>query len=372
MYTGLVNNVPRALLFCPLPALCGVIIKPPPSASEMSRGPVILGIETSCDDTAAAIVSGGRLLSSTISSQSEHEAYGGVVPELASRAHERLIVPVVESAIEDSGLTKTDIDGLAVTVGPGLIGSLLVGVSFCKALSVGLDVPLMGVNHLEGHLASLFLGRKGPPLPHLCLIVSGGHTQLMRIEGQGKIQLMGKTRDDAAGEAFDKVAKLLGLPYPGGPRVDELARKGDPVFHAFPRTRLKGFDYSFSGIKTSVLYYLNALSAEDREVLIEEHLSDICAAFQEAVVDMLVAPVKKAMRDTGIYHVGLVGGVSANSRLRERMQVLTDSFGGELFVPSLEHCMDNAAMIAMAGYQQFQAKEFSPLTITAEPGLVIK
>ncbi len=338
----------------------------------MSRGPVILGIETSCDDTAAAVVSGGKLLSSTISSQIEHEAYGGVVPELASRAHERLIVPVVESAIEGSGLTKSDIDGLAVTVGPGLIGSLLVGVSFCKALSVGLNVPLMGVNHLEGHLASLFLERKGPPFPHLCLIVSGGHTQLMRIEERGKIQLMGKTRDDAAGEAFDKVAKLLGLPYPGGPRIDDLARKGDHTFHTFPRTRLKGFDYSFSGIKTAVLYYLNAFSSEDRELLIEEHLSDICAAFQEAVVDMLIAPVKKAMRDSGIYHVGLVGGVSANSRLRERMQALTDSFGGELFVPSLEHCMDNAAMIAMAGYQQFQANEFSPLTITAEPGLVIK
>ncbi|MDA0684201.1 MAG: tRNA (adenosine(37)-N6)-threonylcarbamoyltransferase complex transferase subunit TsaD [Bacteroidetes bacterium] len=337
----------------------------------MSHQPIILGIETSCDDTAAAVVAGGQLLANSVSTQLEHEKWGGVVPEIASRAHERQIVPVVNDALAKAGIDRADIDAVAVTVGPGLIGSLLVGVSFAKALCLGLDRPLIAVNHLDGHLASLYLAPSPPPWPHLCLIVSGGHTQLMRVDGPGETTLLGRTRDDAAGEAFDKVGKLLGLSYPAGPQVDRLAREGDPTFHAFPRTRLKGYDWSFSGIKTSVLYYLNALPETERSGFAARHLSDLCASFQEAVVDMLVAPVKKAMQDTGIRHVGLVGGVSANTRLRERLGELCTTQRGALYVPPMEYCMDNAAMIAMAGLHRFQSGQTSPLTVSADPSLTL-
>ncbi|HAY36513.1 MAG TPA: tRNA (adenosine(37)-N6)-threonylcarbamoyltransferase complex transferase subunit TsaD [Bacteroidetes bacterium] len=330
---------------------------------------VILGIESSCDDTAAAVIVDGMLKSSVVSSQLEHVAYGGVVPELASRAHERVIVPVVEEALRQAQILKSDLSGIAVTSGPGLIGSLLVGVSFTKAMAVGLGVPFIGINHLEGHLSSLYLGPNGPPSPHLSLIVSGGHTQLMKVTSPVTAELMGRTRDDAAGEAFDKVGKILGLDYPAGPVIDERAKKGDPTFHAFPRTRLQGYDWSFSGIKTSVLYFLNALSEKERESLLEQSLNDIAASFQEAVVDMLVAPVKKAMKETGIRHLGIVGGVSANTRLRTKLNDLVNSMDGHLYVPDLEYCMDNAAMIAMAGYQRMIQGESSPLTLTADPSL---
>jgi len=335
----------------------------------MPRPSILLGIETSCDDTAAAVIVDGCLASSVISSQEEHIAFGGVVPEIASRAHERLLVPVVERALDQAGLKKHDLTGLAVTAGPGLIGSLMVGVSFTKALSVGLGIPFIGINHLEGHLASLFLSQPSPPYPHLCLIVSGGHTQIMQIDAPGSYSILGKTRDDAAGEAFDKVGKILGLDYPAGPEIDRLAESGDVHFHAFPRTRLKGYDYSFSGIKTSVLYYLNALEEQDRDDLIATSLPDICASFQEAVVDMLLSPLKKAMKDTGISHVGMVGGVSANSRLRKRLSDLTNSLRGQMYVPDMKYCMDNAAMIAMAGYNRLQRGEMSELTLTADPSM---
>jgi len=337
----------------------------------MSASAIILGIESSCDDTAAAVIADGQLLSSVVSTQLEHQAYGGVVPELASRAHERDIVPVVESALKKAGVTRNELTAVAVTTGPGLIGSLLVGVSFAKALALGLEIPLISVNHLEGHLASLFLEADPPPFPHLSLIVSGGHTQLMRIDGPSDFKLLGKTRDDAAGEAFDKVGKLLGLSFPGGPQIDARSSDGNSSYHQFPRTRLQGFDFSFSGIKTAVLYYLNSFSEEERAAVLDQHLDDLCASFQEAIVDMLIAPVKKALRDNKLRDVGLVGGVSANSRLRERMSDLTDTFGGRTFVPSLEYCMDNAAMIAMAGYHHYLIGKFSPLTTTADPSLAI-
>lgn len=337
----------------------------------MQQYGTILGIETSCDDTAAAVIRDGRLLSSVVSTQLEHADWGGVVPELASRAHERTIVPVVEKALREAGISRRDLDAIAVTVGPGLVGSLLVGVSFAKAASLALDIPLLAVNHLEGHLASLYLDEVGPSCPHACLIVSGGHTQIMKVLGPGSSEILGRTRDDAAGEAFDKVGKLLGLPYPGGPEIDRRAADGNPAFHAFPRTRLKGYDMSFSGIKTNVLYHLNAIPETERDAYLEEHMDDLCASFQEAVVDMLVAPLKKAMRDTGLKELGLVGGVSANSRLRARLDELVDSLGGTLFVPPLAYCMDNAAMIAMAGYRQWQAGQRSPLTVTADPSLAI-
>lgn len=332
---------------------------------------ILLGIETSCDDTAAAIIIDGALASSVVSTQLEHADWGGVVPELASRAHERAIVPVIDKALREADIERKDLDAIAVTVGPGLIGSLLVGVSFAKATALALDIPLVAVNHLDGHLASLYLDDTRPAFPHLNLIVSGGHTQIMMVSAPGQSVLLGKTRDDAAGEAFDKVGKLLGLPYPGGPEIDRRARHGQRTFHRFPRTRLKGYDMSFSGIKTAVLYHLNAIPEAERASYLNEHVDDLCASFQEAVVEMLVAPVKKAMKEEGIRDLGLVGGVSANSRLRERLADMVEDLGGRLFVPPLAYCMDNAAMIAMAGYQQLKAGRTAPLTVTADPSLIL-
>jgi len=333
------------------------------------RDMTVLGIETSCDDTAVAVITDGIVRSSVISSQLDHARFGGVVPELASRAHERVLVTVLRKALEEAGATLADVDGIAVTQGPGLVGSLLVGVSFAKTLAVGLGVPVEGVHHLDGHVHSLFLGDEAPSFPMLVLIVSGGHTQLMRLDAPGKRTLMGKTRDDAAGEAFDKVAKMLGLGYPGGPVIDRLAANGDPGHVAFPRTRLPGYDWSFSGIKTGVLYYLNAMPEKSRTEYLESNMAHVCASFQAAVVDMLVAPVERAMEATGIGTVGLVGGVSANSALRSRLSALTGSMGGQLHVPDLAHCMDNAAMIAMAGFSHLLTGHASPLTMTAHPSL---
>jgi len=335
----------------------------------MSSDLLILGVETSCDDTAAAIFSTRGLLSSVISSQLEHAAYGGVVPELASRSHLRNIVPVVDRALTKAGVDKKKLSGVAVTYGPGLSGSLLVGLNYAKALALGLDIPLIGIDHLEGHIYSLFLEDPVPEFPFLCLIASGGHTQLMRVDEDLSFTVLGKTRDDAAGEAFDKVAKLMGLSYPGGPEIERLARDGDPSFHQFPRTRLAGYDYSFSGIKTSVLYYLNEMSDDERKTFLATHLNDLCASFQAAVVDMLAQPVKAAMKKTRISRLALVGGVSANSCLRLRLESLASDFGGQFSCPDIRFSMDNAAMIAVAGYHKLQEGFSSPLTLTAVPSL---
>lgn len=331
--------------------------------------PIILGVESSCDDTAAAVVAGGRLRSTVVSSQLFHTRFGGVVPELASRAHMKLIVPVVDQALDQAGTTPAELDAVAVTYGPGLAGSLLVGLSFAKAYAFGLDVPLIGVNHLEGHLYSVFLNDISPPLPYLCLVVSGGHTQIVLVEGGFVHHVLGMTRDDAAGEAFDKVAKLLNLGYPGGPAIDRLAKKGDPSFHYFPRSRPGGYDFSFSGLKTSVLYYLNAFDDAERATLIKEHLPDVCASFQQAVVDVLIDALRRAVSETGIGDVAIVGGVSANSSLRQAAEELTAEMDARLHVPAPEHCVDNGAMIAMTGYCKFAAGRMSPLTLTAEPSL---
>ncbi|GMQ82951.1 MAG: tRNA (adenosine(37)-N6)-threonylcarbamoyltransferase complex transferase subunit TsaD [Rhodothermia bacterium] len=337
----------------------------------MYSPPVLLGIETSCDDTAAAAMADGKLLSSIVSTQEDHSIFGGVVPELASRAHQRLIVPIIDEALTVAGLVRSDLDAIAVTIGPGLAGSLLVGLSMSKALSLGLGIPLIGINHLEGHIYSLFIDDKGPTFPFLCLIVSGGHTQLVKVEANFEHTVLGRTRDDAAGEAFDKVAKLLGLGYPGGPGIEKLAAEGDPSFHDFPRTRLQGYDYSFSGIKTSVLYYLNAVAENDRLEHIQDNLADICASFQEAVVDMLTRPIIKAARETGIRDLALVGGVSANMTLQTRMKELAQNVGGRLFVPDQNFCMDNAAMIALAGHHKLVADHTSALTLTVDPSLAL-
>ncbi len=331
----------------------------------------LLAIESSCDDTAAAVVHDGVLKSSVISSQVVHEKFGGVVPELASRDHQRLIVPVVNRALEEAGLDRSDIDAVGVTYGPGLAGSLLVGINFAKALAFGLDVPLIGVNHLEGHIYSVFLDEKTPAFPYLCLVVSGGHTQLVRVDEGFEQEVLGSTRDDAAGEAYDKVAKLLGLGYPGGPKVDRLAQEGDAEFQQFPRSSLPGYEFSFSGLKTAVLYYLNQFNETERHMHIEQHKADICASFQQTVIDMLLRVLKRAVRKTGIKEVAIVGGVSANSGLRSAVETLASSEGLNLYIPSPRFCTDNAAMIAITAYFKHRQGLTSPLTLTAEPALKI-
>ena len=334
----------------------------------------ILGIESSCDDTAAAVVVDGELQSDIVASQGVHQDFGGVVPELASRAHQRVIVPVVEQALAEAGVTKADLDAIAVTYGPGLAGSLLVGLSFAKAYAFGLGVPFVGVNHLEGHIYSVFIEEPHPALPYLCLVVSGGHTQLVLVDQGFEHTTLGATRDDAAGEAFDKVAKLLDLGYPGGPEIDRLAKSGNPDFHAFPRSRpdRDGYDFSFSGLKTSVLYYLNKLPEPERAAFLEEHLADLCAAFQQAIVDVLIDALRRGLAETGVRHFAVVGGVSANSALRAAAEALAKETETKLHIPALRYCMDNAAMIAVTAHHKLAAGHTSPLSLTAQPALALE
>ena len=334
----------------------------------------VLGIETSCDETSAAVVVDGNVTSNVISSQLVHRKFGGVVPELASRAHQRLIIEVVQQALADGGVERSQIDAVASTYGPGLIGALLVGLNFGKSLAYGLGIPFIGVNHMEGHLYSNFLTVGGPDYPFLSLIVSGGHTMLVLVERPLQHRLLGETRDDAAGEAFDKVAKMLGLGYPGGPIIDALAREGNAANAIFPRPYLRNdpYGFSFSGIKTSVLYYLRDLGVAPGQalsVLGEDHVRDVCAGFQAAVVDVLVAKTVAAAEETGVADVAVAGGVSANSELRRRMNAEMSGAGRGLFTPPLEYCMDNGAMIAYAGWLRLNAGIHSGLDLTAVANL---
>jgi N6-L-threonylcarbamoyladenine synthase len=333
----------------------------------------ILGIETSCDETSAAVLRDGEVLSNVISSQLVHQLYGGVVPELASRAHQGRIVDVVRRALEEAGIGKGDLDGIAATQGPGLMGALLVGLNFGKALAYSLGIPFVGVNHLEGHLYSNFLAAQKPSFPYLSLIVSGGHTMLVHVKRLFQIHVLGQTRDDAAGEAFDKVAKMLGIGYPGGPAIDRLAKGGNPRAVRFPRAYLGkgGYDFSFSGIKTAVLYYLRdagmirpgekAASPETRQ------LADICASFQAAVVDVLVTKTAEASREFGLREVAVAGGVSANSALRRELRQAMGGF--RVSFPPLEYCMDNGAMIAYVGWMKLREGSSSPLSTVAVANL---
>lgn len=330
----------------------------------------VLGIESSCDDTTAAVLDGDGVQSNVVSSQHDlHEEYGGVVPELASRDHQRLIVPVVEAALDEANTTVDELDAVAATYGPGLPGSLLVGLSFAKSFARGLDVPLIGVNHLEGHLYSVDLEPPSPPRPYLCLIVSGGHTELVHVAAGFRYTVLGRTRDDAAGEAFDKIAQLFDLGYPGGPAIDRHASEGNPEFHDFPRTRLENNDFSFSGLKTSVLYYLRDMGDAERERVLAEHRSDLCASVQAAIVDVLVDAVRDAVRSTGVEHVAVVGGVAANSALRRRVEAAGRNDGFAVYVPALSYCMDNAAMIAEAGRRRLHETEAHPPTLDIHPQL---
>ncbi len=330
---------------------------------------LVLGIDTSCDDTSASVLKDGRvILSNIVSSQSEiHSKYGGIVPELASRRHIEMIWPVVSEALEQAETALDEIEGIAVCYGPGLIGSLLVGCCFAKAIAYAKGIPLIGVNHLEGHLLSVLLNSPAPDFPFLSLIVSGGHTSLVRVDGVGRYKELGRTRDDAAGEAYDKVAKLLGLDYPGGPVIDRLAKEGNPEAVNFPRPYLHGsYDFSFSGLKTAVRNHIQ--SVKDR---LEEERENIAASFQRAVIDVLVKKTEIAVKKEKIKRVALSGGVAANSELRERMKEMGESLGIEVYLPPLQLCTDNAAMIALTGYLHLMRKETSDLDLTAKAVLPI-
>ncbi|NUN68953.1 MAG: tRNA (adenosine(37)-N6)-threonylcarbamoyltransferase complex transferase subunit TsaD [Bacteroidetes bacterium] len=326
----------------------------------------ILGIETSCDETSAAVIRDGVLLSNVISSQIVHEEFGGVVPELASRAHQKLIIPVVQEALQKAEVRKEELSGVAVAVGPGLMGALLVGVNFGKSLAYGLDIPFIAVNHMEAHIYSNFIEDPVPAFPFVNLTVSGGHTQLVLLRDEFEYEIVGETMDDAAGEAFDKVAKMLGLGYPGGPKIDRLAKNGDPSAVKFARPYAAGddLDFSFSGIKTSVLYYLRDHGLRDT-VIPEPLLADMCASFQASVVGVLVQKTIRAARKYGVTDIAVAGGVSANSALRAAMQRNAEEHGLRLFIPKFEYCTDNGAMIAEVGYRKLLRGITAPMNVTA-------
>ena len=330
----------------------------------------ILGIESSCDDTSAAVLRGNVLLSNVIASQAVHVKYGGVIPELASRAHQQNIIPVVDTALKEAGITADDLDAIAFTRGPGLVGSLLVGVSFTKGLSIARNIPMVEVNHLQGHILSHFIDLPDRQLPHpdfpfLCLLVSGGHTQIVRVDAPTRMEIIGTTIDDAAGEAFDKCAKVMGLPYPGGPVIDRLAKEGDPKAFRFAHPHVDGYDYSFSGLKTSFLYTLRDAVAGDPN-FIEEHKADLCASLQNTVVEILLDKLIRASKDTGIRDIAIGGGVSANSGLRNGIVETGRRRGWRTFLPEFKFTTDNAAMIAMAGYYRYKQGEFSSLDVSPE------
>jgi N6-L-threonylcarbamoyladenine synthase len=325
--------------------------------------PVILAIESSCDETSASVISNGKVLNNIIASQAVHRKYGGVVPELASRAHQQNIVWVIEEALQKAGKSTTDLDAVAFTRGPGLIGSLLVGVSFAKGLSLGLNIPLIEVNHLQAHVLAHFIDDPKPEFPFLCLTVSGGHTQIIVVKDYLEMEVIGQTQDDAVGEAFDKAAKIMGLPYPGGPLVDQYAKLGNPRAFSFPDAVMPGLDFSFSGIKTAFLYFLRDEKLKN-PAFVEENLNDICASLQQHLVTMLLTRLERASRQTGIKNIAIAGGVSANSGLRKSLQAMGDKNGWSVFIPAFEYCTDNAAMIAMAAHYKFLRNEFSPLDIT--------
>jgi N6-L-threonylcarbamoyladenine synthase len=331
--------------------------------TEENKEIVILGIESSCDDTSAAIIKNQTILSNVVASQKVHEEYGGVVPELASRAHQQNIIPVVDLAIKKAGISKNEISAVAFTRGPGLLGSLLVGTSFAKGFSLASGIPLIEVNHLQGHVLALFIKEKegeyrAPVFPFLCLLVSGGNSQIIMVHDYLHMEVIGQTIDDAAGEAFDKCAKVMGLPYPGGPHVDRLAQKGNPEKFVFSKPRIPNLDYSFSGLKTNFLYFLRDNLKENPD-FIEDNKEDLCASLQKTIIDILLAKLKKAAKETGIKEITVAGGVSANSGLRNALQENAKKYHWNLLIPKFEYTMDNAAMIAITGYFKYLEGEFA-------------
>jgi len=319
---------------------------------------IILGIESSCDETSAAICIDGKIRSNIIANQTIHEKFGGVVPELASRAHQQNIIPAVQQAIQEAKIHKNEIDAVAFTRGPGLLGSLLVGTSFAKAFALAQDIPLIEVNHMQAHILAHFIEEPVPKFPFLCLTVSGGHTQLVLVRDYFDMVLLGQTLDDAAGEAFDKTAKILGLPYPGGPLIDKYAREGDGKAFEFPKPQIPDLDFSFSGLKTSILYFVQKMERENPDFL-QERRNDICASVQSRIVSILLDKLEQAARETQVNYVAIAGGVSANSGLRNALLALGEKLGWNVFIPRFEYCTDNAAMIAIAGYHKYLTGDFA-------------
>ncbi len=340
---------------------------------EKQKKTYILGIESSCDDTSAAVICDGKVLSNVIANQDVHAKYGGVVPELASRAHQQNIVPVVQQAIERAGIQKEDLDAISFTKGPGLMGSLLVGTSFAKSLSLGLEIPLIDVNHMQAHVLAHFIQEedaKIPPFPFICLTISGGHTQIVKLNNHFDIEILGETIDDAVGEAFDKSAKILGLPYPGGPLVDKYAQQGNPKAFQFSKPKVGDLDFSFSGLKTGILYFIQR-NVKENPNFIQENLYNICASIQHTIVEILMDKLKNAAKQTGIQHIAIAGGVSANSEIRKRLQQAEKHWGWTTYIPKFQYTTDNAAMIAITGYLKYLESNFSKISVKAEARLKV-
>ena len=333
----------------------------------------ILAIESSCDDTSAAVLKNDRVLSNIIANQEVHAKYGGVVPELASRAHQQHIVPVVQQALTRAGISKEELSAIAFTRGPGLMGSLLVGTSFAKSMALGLNIPLLAVNHMQAHILAHFIqdeSQKMPEFPFLCLTISGGHTQIVKVDKNLNFEVLGETIDDAVGEAYDKSAKILGLPYPGGPLIDKYAQLGNPKAFQFSKPKVAGLNFSFSGLKTAILYFIQKQEKENPN-FIKEHLNDICASIQYTIVDILIDKLKKAVKETEITQIAIAGGVSANSEIRKKLQVAEKHWGWKTYVPKFEFTTDNAAMIGIAGYFQYINKKDADFGVTAKARLKV-
>ena len=329
-----------------------------------------MAIESSCDETSASVAAHGKVLNNIIATQSVHENYGGVVPELASRAHQQNIVPVVDEALKNAAIDKKDLDAIAFTRGPGLKGALLVGTSFAKSMALALDIPLIEVNHMQAHVLAHFINDPKPTFPFLCLTVSGGHTQIVLVKDHLDMEVIGETIDDAVGEAFDKTAKMLGLGYPGGPMLDQLAKAGDPDKFQFARSEMDAYNFSFSGIKTSVLYFLRDRLKENGQ-FIEENKQDLAASIQKTLIDMLIKKLIKASKDFSINQIAIAGGVSANSGLRDRLGELAATLKWKVFIPDFEYCTDNAGMIAMAAHYKYLKGEFVDQSVSALPRMKI-
>ena len=328
----------------------------------------ILGIESSCDDTAASVLCNGKILSNVIANQNVHENYGGVVPELASRAHQQNIVPVVDQAINVAGIEKEELSAIAFTKGPGLMGSLLVGTSFAKSLAYGLSIPLIEVNHMQAHILAHFIEKEGydkPKFPFIAMTISGGHTQIVRVDDYFKMEILGETIDDAVGEAFDKSGKILGLGYPAGPKIDKLAQKGNPKRFNFTKPKVEGLNFSFSGLKTAILYFIRN-ETKKNENFINQNINDICASIQYTIIGILLDKLKKAVEQTGIKRIAIGGGVSANSGIRKKLKKTEKIHEWKVYIPAFEFTTDNAAMIAIVGYLKYQKKEFTNQETIAE------
>lgn len=339
----------------------------------VSKNTYILGIESSCDDTSAAVICNGKVLSNIVANQEIHAKYGGVVPELASRAHQQNIVPVVQQAIEQAGINKGDLNAISFTKGPGLMGSLLVGTSFAKSLAMGLNIPLIDVNHMQAHILAHFIEEENtnfPPFPFVCLTISGGHTQIVKVSNYFEFEILGETIDDAVGEAFDKSAKILGLSYPGGPLVDTYAQQGNPKAFSFTKPKVGDLDFSFSGLKTGILYFIQK-KLQDNPRFIQENLYDICASIQYTIVEILMDKLKNTVQKTGIKHIAIAGGVSANSEIRKRLQLAQNQWGWTTYIPKFEYTTDNAAMIAIAGYLKYLNKNYADISVKATARLKV-